>query len=90
MIEIVRTLALEDGTDFKDITSFVTKNFIGIWDGNGDRFVLIERTSSCLEIMPLPSCSNLDELDAAVYEVCGEHITAASEDGSYSIYLGAE
>lgn len=87
MKKIVKTLAVEDGMDFYDIQSFETESYIGIWH-NDERFLLIMPSDIEFNTEEIPECNNLDELDDAVYDACGEHILGVSSSGSYTFKLG--
>lgn len=88
MIPTVRKLSASDGTDFESIASFVTKNYVGIWNGPSRSFILLKRYDICLSICVLPECNSYEELDELVYKECEEHILSVSESGMYTIFLG--
>ena len=87
MIRLVRSLALENGQDFEEVFSFVTDEFIGIYDGNSNRFVMMAKSDCAFNLTVLPHCTCLDELDEAVYEECGEHIIGVSCESRYKMVV---
>ena len=87
MIRLVRALALENGADFEEVCSFVTDDYIGIYDHNSNRFVMMAKSDCELNLTILPNCNSLDELDDAVYEECQEHIIGVSCESNYKIIL---
>ena len=87
MIRLVRSLALENGQDFEEVYSFVTDDFIGLYDNNSDRFVFMAKSDCAFNLTVLPRCNSLDELDDVVYEECGEHIIGVSCDSNYKIIV---
>ena len=87
MIRLVRSLALENGQDFEEVCSFVTDDFIGLYDHNSDCFVMMAKSDCAFNLTALPHCNSLDELDDAVYEECGEHIIGVSCDSNYKIIV---
>ena len=87
MIKLIRTLTPENGLYFCEISSFETENYIGIYNHESDRFVIMNQSDIELHLVTLPECYTLDELDAAVYEVCQEHITGVSESSKYEFII---
>ena len=86
MKKIIKTLAVEDGMDFYDIQSFRTESYFGIWHNN-ESFLLIMPSDIEFNTQEIPECNNLDELDDAVYDACGEHIIEVSSSGCYTFSL---
>ena len=87
MIKIIRTLTPENGMKFHDICSFETETCIGIYNHAEDRFVVIEQSGYEFNLITLPACATLDELDNAVYKVCNEHIIGVSENSAYEFII---
>lgn len=87
MIKLTRVLAPEDGTEYENINSFATEGYIGIWNGDLAKFVLIAKRDGAFCPATLPFCGSLDELDEAVYKECGERIREVSESGGYEIRI---
>lgn len=86
MAKVIRTV-MADGIDFDDICSFKTENCVGIYDHEYNAFFLMQE--SCYEFYCciLPECSNLSELDNAVYQQSGEHIEEVYESSTYEFVL---
>lgn len=87
MVKIIRTLTPENGMKFHAIRSFETENHIGIYNYAEDRFVVMERSGYGFNLITLPACATLDELDNAVYKVCDEHIISVSESNTYEFII---
>lgn len=87
MIKLIRVLAAEDGTDFDNICSFTTENYVGVWWHEEERFVLIPKHDIEFHGKMLPVCCTLHELDIAVFEYCEEHIEDVSTSSAYSFAL---
>lgn len=87
MIRLVRSLALENGQDFEEVCSFITEDYIGIYDHNSDRFVVMAKSDCAFSLTVLPRCNSLDELDDTVYEECGEHIVGVSCESNYKMIV---
>ena len=90
MVKLIRTLAPENGMHFEEICSFRTMNYIGIWNHAEDKFALVEKSGVQFDLVHLPICENLDELDSSVYEVCAEHIISVSDRSAFEIALTEE
>lgn len=87
MVKLIRTLAPENGMHFDDICCFQTMNHIGIWNHAEDKFALISKTDIEFNLVHLPYCENLDDLDSQVYAECEEHIISVSDRATYEIAL---
>ena len=91
MAKVIRILAAENGMYMRDICSFRTKNYIGIWNGTSKRFVLIpyEDVEFCpITISELVSKGDsLQELDDEVYEKTEEHIEEVFDSCKYRFEL---
>lgn len=87
MIKLVRTLTPENGMDFGNILSFETENYIGIWNYEEDKYVLIAKSDNEFRLYHLSSCDTLDELDELVYQECKERIIGVSDNCNYTISL---
>lgn len=78
MAKVIRTLAAENGMDMGNICSFRTQNYIGIWNGTSERFILIpyEDVAFCPIMLSewVSKGDSLQALDDAVYEKTEEHI----------------
>lgn len=87
MAKVITTIAAEDGMDFENICSFKTENYIGLWNYVEDCYTLIEKNE--IEFYPhnLSKCTNLKELDDAVFDRCDEHITDVFDHCTYTIEL---
>lgn len=90
MISLIRTLTPANGLEFEEICSFETDGFVGIWNHVSDRFVLVARGSSEFNLMTLPACENLDQLDREVYNLIEEHIIGVSDSSTYNIMIEEE
>lgn len=87
MVELRRELVPVDGTDFDSICSFETDQHIGIWDFQGEEFILLAKEYTELYISRIPDYRSFEELDDFVYKECGEHITGVSVEAGYSFTL---
>lgn len=87
MIKLVRSLVPENGMDFGSILSFETKNYIGMWNYQEDRYVLIAKNDCELRLYHLSNCDTLDKLDDLVYQKCEERIIGVSDVCNYTISL---
>ena len=87
MIKIIRTLTPENGMKFHDICSFETGTCIGIYNHAEDRFVIMKHSGYGFNLITLPACATLDELDNAVYKVCDEHIIGVYESSKYEFII---
>lgn len=87
MVKLIRTLAPENGMSFRDIYSFRTMNYIGIWNFEAKRFALVAKSGVEFRAVNLPACESLDDLDFCVYAACNEHIIWVSDKAAYSITL---
>ena len=87
MIRLIRTLTPENGLDFAEICSFETKDFVGIWNHESNRFVLVARNDNEFHLWTLSACESLDELDHEVYNLVEEHIIGVSDNSTYTILL---
>ena len=75
---------------FEDIISFVTENYVGLYDYDKNEFCLIPRADCQFEITYIGSPDNLNDLDDAVYSAIGEHIAKVSTSSAYTIALSDE
>ena len=87
MIQLIRTLAPENGMHFDEICSFHTANYIGIWNPAEDKFALVAKHDAEFRLVHLPICATLDELDSRVFAECEEHIVAVSDRSTYKLAL---
>lgn len=87
MVKLIRTLAPENGMPFDEICCFHTMNYIGIWNHAADKFALFAKSDFELNLVHLPTCENLDELDDCVYAECDEHIISVSDRSTYEFAL---
>lgn len=87
MIKLIRTLTPANGMKFHDICSFETENYVGMYNHETDRFVVMNQRDYELHLATLPECATLDELDNAVYEACGERIIGVSENSNYELII---
>ena len=91
MAKVIRTLAAENGMDMGNICSFRTKNYVGIWNGNSDCFMVIARED--FEFCPIrisdlvSKGDSLQALDDAVYEKTEEHIEEVFDSCKYRLVL---
>ena len=72
--KIVRTIAIEGNLSYKDIRTFETDSYFGIWNHTKNAFVLIPKTNFQFDRIVLEACHTLEELDDAVFKECFEHI----------------
>lgn len=86
MAKVITTITAE-GLAFDDICSFVTENCVGIYSHNHNTFVLMQKSSYEFRCSILPVCSNLKELDDAVYAMSDEHIEEVYESSTYEFVL---
>lgn len=82
---IIRTIATEGSFAYKDIRTFETEGYFGIWDHTENAFVLIPRTNFQFHRIVLDVCHTLEELDDAVFKECFEHIQLVSKSSAYII-----
>ena len=90
MIKVKTTIIPEKPIDFKDICSFKTNNFTGIWNHSSNSFVIIQDSDIEFNMTVLPKCYTLDELNDAVYYSVGEHIESVSESSTYTFTIEEE
>ena len=90
MVKLIRTLAPENGMQFEEICSFHTMNYIGVWNHAADTFALVAKSDVEFNLVHLPTCENLDELDDRVYAECDEHIISVSDRSAFVIALTEE
>ncbi len=86
MAKVITTITAE-GIEFDEICSFETENYVGIWCGSLFAYVLMPKEDGEFECSILPVCSNLKELDNAVYNWCEEHIEEVYESSTYEFVL---
>lgn len=71
--------------------SFKTENYIGIWDGVKEDFMLIRKSDMHFEPWYLhqegKEYDNLASLDKAVCDLCDEHIAEVFDTSEYTIVL---
>lgn len=82
---VIRSITTEDGLTYKDIRTFETDGFFGIWDTSESAFVLLPKTNFQYHHITLNRCSTLAELDDEVFKACLEHITSVSRSSAYAI-----
>ena len=87
MVKLIRVFAPENGMHFDEICSFETMNYIGIWNHAEDKFALVAKSDLEFNLIHLPICDDLDELDGRVYAECDEHIISVSYNSTYEIAL---
>lgn len=87
MIKLIRTLAPENGMRFDDIACFQTMNYIGIWNHAADKFALVAKSDVEFNLVHLPFCGSLDELDDCVCAECDEHIISVSDRATFEFTL---
>lgn len=84
MAKVIKTLAVEDGLDFDNITYFETEKYVGVWSFSKSKFILIKRSNDTdFNPMDIDNCTNLQELDDEVFRLCEEHIIEV-----YNCYAG--
>ena len=74
-------------TDFNEICSFETDNYVGMWNHDEKRFILLAKVNCVFRPISLPECNDFIQLSTAVYEKCGEYIFNISNDCCYSIFM---
>ena len=89
MVKVKHTVVAEN-LHLCDIASFVTENYVGIWNHTIDRYVLFARNDCEFHATALENCKDLGELDGLVCEECGEHILYVSECSDYTFKLSRE
>ena len=87
MIKVIRTLYPENNISFDDICSFKTENFVGIYEENSCKFIIMPQNDYSFRIKILPQCNTLDELDNTVYYITGERITEVSECSEFEFII---
>ena len=80
----------ENDMMFRDICSFETDNYIGIWNHCSDSYVLFAKKDCELHLYELRNCENLDELYEEVYKITEEYITGVSYDSDYTFILDCD
>lgn len=88
MIKVIHTIAPEDDMLFKDIKSFETDSYIGIFDYQANEFVMMARDGLLLYLKRIKGYfDNLKELDDAVYEIVEQHINSVSDSSEYEFKI---
>lgn len=90
MYKLIRKLMPENDMMFRDICSFETDNYIGIWNHYSDSYVLFAKEDCELYLRELRNCENLDELYEEVYNITEEYITGVSDDSNYTFTLDCD
>lgn len=90
MVKLIRTLAPENGMHFDEVCGFHTMNYIGVWNSATNKFALVAKSDVEFNLVHLPACKNLDELDDCVYAECDEHIISVSDSSAYAMTLTEE
>lgn len=86
MAKVITTIVAE-GLAYDRICSFVTENYVGIYCHNHKAFVLMRKNAYEFRYSILPVCSDLKELDNAVYAASDEHIDEVYESSTYEFVL---
>lgn len=87
MIELKRQLCPTQPLEYAELVSFRTESCIGMYEYGSKQYVLIHTADCNLEMCYLGDPGSYDELDEAVYDIVGEHITHVSNDGHYHFVL---
>lgn len=89
MIELVHILAPKEPLDISEVSSFFTKNYVGIWDCRNNQYALMPKENGAFYLYLIPHCETYNELDQKVFDKIEEHILYVSEGSDYSIMLEA-
>lgn len=87
MIKVIKTLKTENDMPYKDILSFKTENYIGMWDYIREEWIVMKASDTELYCIKISDGSSFEELDDAVYQGCEEHIEFVSDRCDYKIIL---
>ncbi len=87
MVKLIRTLTPENGMHFDEICSFQTMHYIGIWNQTEGKFAVFEKSGVEFDLVHLPACKNLDELDDRVFAEYEERIVSVSDSSAYEFAL---
>jgi len=90
MVEVKRLLIPVNGMGFDKVRSFRTESYCGVLEATTNQFILFLCDRHYFVTMPLGSgddIGSLEELDQAVFQFTGEHITGVS--GGNEVFVTA-
>ena len=87
MIELVHTLSPKEPLEAFDVFSFLTANYIGLWDCRNCQFALMPKEGDTFQQHFIPECPTYDELDQKVFDKIKEHVLSISATSNFSITL---
>ncbi len=73
MQKVIKKLIPENNMNFKDITSFETESYIGIWNYTTDGYVVFVKSDHEFWLHQLPPCIDLEELDDKIRTWFSKH-----------------
>ena len=87
MIELVHTIAPKEPLDVIDVCSFLTENYVGLWDCDNNQYVLMPKEGGTFYQSFILECKTYDELDQEVFEKIKEHVLFVSAKSNFSVTL---